>query len=83
MFNCEFEWVKRGKWELRIVSPMEILLDFLFNQVKTIDDGGLTMLTKYYNKNMVPIIRIGRVTKEKSFWTIFNLEGENGTLSSH
>ena len=65
MFNCEFEWVKRGKWELRIVSPMEILLDYLFNKVKTIDDGGLTMLTKYYNKNMVPIILIGRVTKEK------------------
>ena len=79
MFNYEFEWVKRGKWEHRIVSPMEILLDCLFNQVTTIDDGGLTMLTKYYNRNMVPIILIGRVTKEKLFWTVFVLEGENIT----
>ena len=64
------------------MSPMEILLDYLFNKVKTIDDGGLTMLTKYYNKNMVPIIRTGRVTKEKLFWTVFILEGEHLTLSS-
>ena len=66
MSNCEFEWAKRGKWEQIIVSLM-VILDCLFNQVTTTqtDDGGLTMLTKYCYRNMVPIILIGRVTNEK------------------
>ena len=39
-------------------------LDCLFNQVTTIDDGGLTMLTKYCYKNMVPTIRIGKTNRK-------------------